>query len=224
MEHSAQVRRVERVLYSARREWAGWLQSQKGRRERDGDRKCDKNARSDGREAKSTTGCGGRPPGRRRTRARRIGGVRNGGRGESGQREWKGEEGKDIYRRGDKAGCLFPRGAPRLVFLFFQIDVEPQLIVFCLLSATITPSLPLLHPSHPRRRLSYCLPAGQRGGWASVVCARHWLHLLNAKCHVVPLRFGEGEGRASLAYRCSQNIRQRCGFFFLNSADYKLAK
>lgn len=92
-------------------------------------------------------------------RARRIGGVRNGGRGESGQREWKGEEGKDIYRRGDKAGCLFPRGAPRLGFLFFQIDVEPQLIVFCLLSATITPSLP---PSPPQiELLSACGPEGR---------------------------------------------------------------
>lgn len=94
-----------------------------------------------------------RPPRWRRTRARLIAGVWNRGSGER-------RRGEDIYRSADKAWCLFPRGAQRLLFLslslFFFFKSTSSLN---LLSLSLPPSLPLLPPSPSQIEL---LPAGHR--------------------------------------------------------------
>lgn len=115
----------------------------------------DKNVRSDGREEKQSRGCGGGHRGKSDSR-----GVKRRVRSEW-RREWKGEEAKDIYRRADKAWCLFPRGAPRLGF--FKSTSSLNLLSF---ARSLPPSLPP-PPPPPRSSLSQiellsaCRPEGR---------------------------------------------------------------
>lgn len=89
-----------------------------------------------------------------------------------------------IFLDRDKAWCLFPRGAQRLIFLFFQINTVLPTYCLSLALSTITPS--------PSPRLGYCLPAGQGrrepGSAAdSSVPAPHTdcVYLVNMKCFTV---------------------------------------
>lgn len=97
-----------------------------------------------------------------------------------GEGEREGEGGM-LFIEGDKAWCLFPRGAQRLIFLFF-LNQHFNLLSFARsLPPSLSPSLSQIG------LLSACRP---RREWASVaassvpVCTPHWLCLLNTKCCV----------------------------------------
>lgn len=154
-----------------------------------------------------------RPRGRRRTQARPIAGVPNGGWGESREENGREKRGRIFIVAQTKPGVCFLRALRGSSFCFFWFFFSNQrrASTYCLsLAVCHRRSLFFLPPC---RRLSYCLPAGQRGGWASVVWARHWLHLLNTKCQVVPPALLWGQGRILLFAQYTTN--------FLNSADYK---
>lgn len=84
------------------------------------------------------------------------------------RREWKGEEAKDIYRRSRQSLVSVSPGGRSETFVFrffFKSTSSSQL--YCLyrsLSAAIAPLPSSSSSLLPARRLSYCLPAGQRGG------------------------------------------------------------
>lgn len=90
-----------------------------------------------------------------------------------------------IFIEGDKAWCLFPRGAQRLIFLFFQMNTV--LPTYCL-------SFTLFHHHAPSLslRLGYSVPAGQvrresASAAASSVAALHTdcVYWANTECFSV---------------------------------------
>lgn len=97
--------------------------------------------------------------------------IRSRRRGERQEREWG-----MIFIEGDKAWCLFPRGAQRLIFLFFQINTV--LPTYCLLlSLPFPPSLSLSQIG----LLSACRPSQRRISLCCSLispCTPHWLCLL----------------------------------------------